>query len=74
MLTFFIDAGYCISCDNISCNMSYHPECARRGKVYLELRGKVKTFKGRAGTRKDTKKAIVTLVEGSTIDASVEIK
>ena len=38
------------------------------------LKGKVKTFKGRVGTRKDTKKAIVTLVEGSTIDDSVEIK
>ena len=38
------------------------------------LKGKVKTFKGRAGKRKDTKKAIVTLVEGSTIDSSVEIK
>jgi large subunit ribosomal protein L23 len=38
------------------------------------LKGKVKTFKGRIGNRKDTKKAIVTLVEGSTIDASVEIK
>ena len=38
------------------------------------LKGKLKTFKGRVGSGKDTKKAIVTLVEGSTIDASVEIK
>jgi len=38
------------------------------------LKGKVKSFKGRMGSRKDTKKAIVTLVEGSTIDSSVEIK
>ena len=38
------------------------------------LKGKIKSFKGRFGTRKDTKKAIVTLVEGSTIDSSVEIK
>ena len=38
------------------------------------LKGKLKTLKGRVGSRKDTKKAIVTLVEGSTIDASVEIK
>ena len=38
------------------------------------LKGKAKSFKGRIGIRKDTKKAIVTLVEGSTIDSSVEIK
>lgn len=38
------------------------------------LKGKVKIFKGISGSRKDTKKAIVTLIEGSTIDASVEIK
>tara|TARA_S200000501_G_C20535221_1_gene617511 strand:- start:228 stop:545 length:318 start_codon:yes stop_codon:yes gene_type:complete len=38
------------------------------------LRGKGKTFKGQYGFRKDTKKAIVTLDEGNTIDASLEIK
>ena len=37
-------------------------------------RGKGKTFKGQYGFRKDTKKAIVTLVEGNTIDSSLEIK
>tara|TARA_B100000073_G_C23572551_1_gene508792 strand:- start:222 stop:539 length:318 start_codon:yes stop_codon:yes gene_type:complete len=38
------------------------------------LRGKIKTFKGTFGYRKDTKKAIVTLKEGNTIDSSLEIK
>ena len=38
------------------------------------LRGKGKTFKGQYGFRKDTKKAIVTLDEGNTIDTSLEIK
>ncbi len=38
------------------------------------LRGKGKTFKGEFGFRKDTKKAIVTLDEGNTIDSSLEIK
>ena len=38
------------------------------------LRGKIKTFKGSVGYRKDTKKAIVTLAEGNTIDSSLEIK
>ncbi len=37
-------------------------------------RGKIKTFKGTYGFRKDTKKAIVTLQEGNTIDSSLEIK
>ena len=37
-------------------------------------RGKGKTFKGQFGFRKDIKKAIVTLDEGNTIDASLEIK
>ena len=37
-------------------------------------RGKIKTFKGSIGYRKDTKKAIVTLAEGNTIDSSLEIK
>ena len=38
------------------------------------LRGKGKTFKGQFGFRKDTKRAIVTLAEGNTIDSSLEIK
>ena len=38
------------------------------------LRGKIKTFKGSTGFRADTKKAIVTLKEGNTIDSSLEIK
>ena len=37
-------------------------------------RGKVKSFKGTIGYRKNTKKAIVTLAEGNTIDSSLEIK
>ena len=40
----------------------------------LILRGKGKTFKGQYGFRKDTKRAIVTLDEGNTIDPSLEIK
>ena len=38
------------------------------------LRGKIKSFKGNFGYRKDTKKAILTLAEGNTIDSSLEIK
>ena len=38
------------------------------------LRGKGKTFKGQYGFRRDTKRAIVTLNEGNTIDSSLEIK
>ena len=38
------------------------------------IRGKGKTFKGQYGFRRDTKKAIVTLNEGNTIDSSLEIK
>ncbi len=37
-------------------------------------RGKVKSFKGSIGFKKDFKKAIVTLAEGNTIDSSLEIK
>ena len=33
-------------------------------------KGKVKRFRGSLGTRKDTKKAYVTWVEGNTIDVS----
>ena len=38
------------------------------------LSGKGKTFKGQYGIRKDTKRAIITLDEGNTIDSSLEIK
>ncbi len=37
-------------------------------------RGKLKSFKGNLGYKKDIKKAIVTLAEGNTIDSSLEIK
>ena len=37
-------------------------------------RGKVKSFKGTVGYKKDFKKAIITLAEGNTIDSSLEIK
>ncbi len=33
-------------------------------------KGKVKRFKGRLGTRKDVKKAYVTLEDGNTIDVT----
>ena len=33
-------------------------------------KGKVKRFRGRLGTRKDVKKAYVTLAEGDSIDVS----
>ena len=37
------------------------------------LKGKIKSFKGSSGYRKDLKKAIVTLAEGNTIDSSLDI-
>lgn len=37
------------------------------------VKGKTKTFRGKAGKRKDTKKAIVTLAEGQTIDIASKI-
>ena len=40
----------------------------------LVIRGKLKSFKGSIGYKKDYKKAIVTLAEGNTIDSSLEIK
>ena len=40
----------------------------------LVIRGKLKTFKGSIGYKKDLKKAIITLAEGNTIDSSLEIK
>jgi large subunit ribosomal protein L23 len=36
----------------------------------IRVKGKTKRFKGVAGRRSDTKKAIVTLAEGSTIDVT----
>ena len=36
--------------------------------------GKLKSFKGSIGYKKDYKKAIITLAEGNTIDSSLEIK
>ena len=38
------------------------------------IRGKLKSFKGSLGFKKDIKKAIVTLADGNTIDSSLEIK
>ena len=40
----------------------------------INVRGKLKTFKGSIGYKKDIKKAIITLAEGNTIDSSLEIK
>ena len=40
----------------------------------LNIRGKLKNFKGSLGYKKNYKKAIVTLEEGNTIDSSLEIK
>ncbi len=37
------------------------------------LKGKTKMFKGRKGVRNDTKKAVVTLAEGETIDIATGI-
>jgi len=39
----------------------------------LQQQGKVKRFKGRIGKRADTKKAIVTLVEGDAIDITAGV-
>lgn len=36
----------------------------------LIRKGKVKTFRGKLGKQKDVKKAIVTLVEGQSIDVT----
>ena len=38
------------------------------------MRGKLKSFKGKLGYKKDFKKAVVTLAEGNTIDSSLGIK
>lgn len=39
----------------------------------LNRKGKVKRFKGKIGKRKDTRKAIVTIKEGQTIDVAAGI-
>ena len=39
----------------------------------LRQRGKVKRFRGRIGKRPDTKKAIISLAEGSSIDVTTGI-
>lgn len=39
----------------------------------LNVKGKVKMFRGRKGQRSDFKKAIVTLAEGSKIDVTTGI-
>ena len=39
----------------------------------LRVEGKTKLWRGRAGKRVDFKKAVVTLVEGSTIDVTTGI-
>ena len=40
----FLGSGFGIECNKVNCNMAYHPECARRSKVYLELKGKVRVL------------------------------
>jgi large subunit ribosomal protein L23 len=39
----------------------------------IVTKGKTKQFRGRLGRRSDTKKAIVTLAEGQSIDVSAKI-
>ena len=39
----------------------------------LVRKGKVKRFRGKIGTRNDVKKAVVTLVDGQSIDISTGI-
>lgn len=39
----------------------------------LVRKGKVKRFRGQLGVRNDVKKAVVTLVEGQTIDVSTGV-
>ena len=40
----------------------------------LNVQGKTKRFKGRLGTRSDTKKAVVTLAAGQSIDFASGVK
>ena len=44
-----------------------------RGVNTLLMKGKRKIFRGRKGKRADTKKAVVRLAEGNTIDVSTGI-
>ena len=39
----------------------------------INIKGKVKRFKGVLGKRKDSKKAVITLEEGNTIDISAGV-
>jgi large subunit ribosomal protein L23 len=39
----------------------------------INVRGKAKRFKGRLGYRQDSKKAIVTLAQGQTIDVTTGV-
>ena len=39
----------------------------------IQQQGKLKRFKGKLGKRADTKKAIVTLIEGDTIDITAGV-
>ena len=39
----------------------------------INIKGKVKRFKGVLGKRNDIKKAVITLVEGNTIDISAGV-
>jgi large subunit ribosomal protein L23 len=39
----------------------------------INIKGKVKRFKGVLGKRNDTKKAVITLEEGNTIDISAGV-
>ena len=39
----------------------------------LRQQGKIKRFRGRLGKRSDTKKAVVTLAEGNTIDITAGV-
>ena len=39
----------------------------------LRLQGKLKVFRGRIGRRSDTKKAMVTLAEGQSIDVTTGV-
>ena len=56
-------------------NNGYAKRYDNLGKINTSInRGKMKSFKGTYGFRKDFKKAIITLKEGNTIDSSLEIK
>jgi len=38
-LSFLLEAGVCISCAKEKCTTTFHVECARRAKFYLETKG-----------------------------------